>query len=232
MSWKFPDKYFSSSGVMNTEDTNEAMRSSVEEITGQLGEQNFARNAFTTSTDYEKDIAYRHAKLEVDVKGAQRLIGAGNPESFLDDPNTAVLNKNLTWQSIETQVGNNPFRYNFVSRGGLLFVTARLWGAQFLAKTGGLNQSPKLNPVLFALRINGALVPESVDGNLDNLNYEEDYNTGNTGVFSVNIDFVLPTVPGDTTVELVAQVRPQRLDKDRFVIGVGSRALILWEISN
>jgi len=34
MAWRFPDKYFSSAGVMNTDDTNEAMRSSVEEKTG------------------------------------------------------------------------------------------------------------------------------------------------------------------------------------------------------
>jgi len=232
MSWKFPDKHFSSSGVMNTEDTNEAMRSSVEEITGQLGEQNFARNAFTTATDYEKDIAYRHAKLEVDVKGAYTGIGAGNPESLLDDNNTAILSKNTSWQSIETQVGGNPFRYEFVSQGGLLFITARLWGAQYLLTTGAFNATPRLNPVLFALKLNGALIPESVDGNLDVLDYQQDKNSGNTGVFSVNIDCVVPVVPGDTTVELVARVRPQALTSNRFQVAVASRALILWEITN
>lgn len=232
MAWKFPDKYFSSLGVMNTEDTNEAMRSSVDEITGQLGEQNFARDAFPTATNYQKDIAYRHAKVEVDVLGAYEGISPGVTEGLLDDNNTAILNKNLTWQTIETQVGNTPFQYNFVSRGGLLFITARLWGAQYLAKTGTFNQEPKLNPILFGIRLNGALIPESVDGNLDALSYEQDYNTGNTGVFSVNIDCVVPVVPGDTTVEVVARVRPQALAKDRYVIGVGSRALILWEISS
>jgi hypothetical protein len=232
MSWKFPDKYFSSSGVMNTEDTNEAMLSSVEELTGELNEQNFARNAFTTATDYEKDIAYRHAKLEVDVKGAQTGIGAGNPESLLDDNDAAILNKNTSWQSIETQVGNAPFSYNFVSHGGLLFITARLWGAQFLAKPSALNAAPRLNPVLFALKINGALIPESVDGNLDVLDYQDDKNSGNTGLFSVNIDCVVPVVPGDTTVELVARVRPQALTSNRFQVAVASRALILWEITN
>jgi hypothetical protein len=229
MAWRFPDKYFSSAGVMNTDDTNEAMRSSVEEITGELGEQNFARDAFTTATDYDKDIAYRHAKVEVDVLGAYTLIAPATTEGLLDDNNAAILNKNLTWQGIETQVGNVPLRYNFVSRGGLLFITARLWGAQYLAK-GVLNADPKLNPVLFGIRLNGALIPESIDGNLDNLNYEQDYNTGNTGVFSVNIDCVVPVVPGDTTVEVVARVRPQASQKDRYVIAVASRALILWEI--
>ena len=129
MAWRFPDKYFSSAGVMNTDDTNEAMRSSVEEITGELGEQNFARDAFTTATNYDKDIAYRHAKVEVDVLGAYTLIAPATTEGLLDDNNAAILNKNLTWQGIETQVGNVPLRYNFVSRGGLLFITARLWGS-------------------------------------------------------------------------------------------------------
>ena len=232
MSWKFPDKYFSSAGVMNTEDTNEAMLSSVEEITGQLGEQNFARNAFTTATNYEKDIAYRHAKVEVDVAGTYPRIAPTTLEAALDDNNTAVLAKNSSWQSIETQVGNNPFRYNFVSRGGLLFITARLWGAQYSNMNAAFPQNLRLNPALFAIRLNGALIPESLDGNLDVLDYQRDVNTGNTGVFSVNIDCVVPVVPGDTTVEVVARVRPQSYDSDKFVPLVGSRTLILWEISN
>ena len=49
-------------------------------------------------------------------------------------------------------------------------------------------------------------------------------------MFSVNIDCVVPVVPGDTTVEVVARVRPQATQKDRYVIAVASRALILWEI--
>lgn len=231
MSWKFPDKYFSSAGVMNTEDTNEAMLSSVEEITGQLGEQNFARNAFTTATNYEKDIAYRHAKVEVDVKGDMPGVTPGTAEGMLDDNNTAVLAKNSSWQSVETQVGNNPLRYNFVSRGGLLFITARLWGAQYTTSSSA-PQNIYLNPILFAIRLNGALIPESIDGNLDVLDYQNDANTGNTGVFSVNIDCVVPVVPGDTTVELVARVRPQVVQLSTWVPMVGSRALILWEISN
>ena len=232
MAWRFPDKYFDTAGVLNTEDTNEAMASSVEELTGQLGEQNFARDAFTTATNYDKDIAYRHAKVEVDVLGAFTGIAPGITEGLLDDNNAAILSKNLVWQSIETQVGNTPFRYNFVSHGGLLFITARLWGAQYLAKTGAFNVEPYLNPVLFGIRLNGALIPESLDGNLDVLDYQQDYNTGNTGVFSVNIDCVVPVVPGDTTVEVVARVRPQRTQSNRFMIAVASRSLILWEITN
>ena len=225
MSWKFPDKHFSSSGVMNTEDTNEAMRSSVEEITGQLGEQNFARNAFTTATAYEKDIAYRHAKLEVDVKGYYDGTGA---ESMFVDNNTAILSRNTAWQTIQDQNTGTPFRYDFVSRGGLLFITARLWGSQLTLGGGTF----RLNPILFAIRLNGALIPESIDGNLDVLDYSYDRDTGNTGTFCVNIDFVAPVVPGDTTVELVARVRPQAIESKKYVPMVGSRALILWEISN
>ena len=88
-----------------------------------------------------------------------------------------------------------------MSQGGLLFITARLWGAQYLLTTGAFNATPRLN-------------------------------SGNTGVFSVNIDCVVPVVPGDTTVELVARVRPQTLTSNRFQVAVASRALILWEITN
>jgi|10_taG_2_1085330.scaffolds.fasta_scaffold01102_2 hypothetical protein len=232
MSWKFPDKYFSSTGVVNTEDTNSAMLSSVEEITGKLGEQNFARDSFNTPSDYEKDIAYRHAKLEVDVLGAYRGANPGFTETLLDDNNAAILSVDTSWQSIETQVGNNPFRYNFVSRGGLLFITARLWGATYFNGTGVIPNEARLNPVLFAVKLNGALIPESVDGNLNVLSYQQDYNTGNTGIFSVNIDIVTPVVPGDTTVEVVARARPQNRWSNLFDTAVASRALILWEVTS
>ena len=228
MSWKFPDKYFSSSGVMNTEDTNAAMLSSVEELTGELNEQNFARNAFTTATNYDKDVAYRHAKLEVDVAGYYSEDGA---ESLFADNNTARLSRNSTWQSVSDQATNTPFRYNFVSRGGLLFLTARLWGSQ--PNISGLGASTfRLNPILFALKLNGALIPESIDGNLDVLDYTFDLYTGNTGTFCVNIDCVVPVLPGDTTVELVARVRPQGIQNKKFEPMIGSRSLILWEITN
>ena len=75
------------------------------------------------------------------------------------------------------------------------------------------------------------MIQESTDGNLDALDYQIDLNTGNTGVFSVNIDFVVPVIPGETTVEVVARVRPQDVQSEVFVPMVGSRALILWEIS-
>tara|TARA_S200002703_G_scaffold157670_2_gene166177 strand:- start:750 stop:1427 length:678 start_codon:yes stop_codon:yes gene_type:complete len=224
MAWRFPDENFKNAGVMNTEDTNAAMRPSVEELSGELNEQNFARNAFTTATNYDKDVAYRHAKLEVDVKGDD----ATGPEAMFTDNNAAILAANTAWQSIEDTGTNTPFRYNFVSRGGLLFITARLWGAQLGVSGAG---SLKLNPILFALKINGALIPESADGNLDVLDYTKDKFTGNTARFSINIDFVIPVVPGDTTVELVARVRPQPAESQKFTPMVGSRSLILWEIT-
>ena len=58
MAWRFPDRKLEANSVIDIEDTNSAMLPSVEEATGQLNEQNFARNAFTTVLDYEKDIAY------------------------------------------------------------------------------------------------------------------------------------------------------------------------------
>ena len=76
------------------------------------------------------------------------------------------------------------------------------------------------------------MIPESVDGNLDVLEYTRDRFTANTATFSVNIDFVVPVVPGDTTVELVARVRPQPNQTPRYVPMVASRTLILWEITN
>lgn len=231
MAWRFPDRKLEANSVIGIEDTNSAMLPSVEEATGQLNEQNFARNAFTTVLDYEKDIAYRHAKLEVDVAGSFTQVSPTTTESMYEDNNTALLSKNTSWQTIQDQGTNTPFRYDFVSRGGLLFITARLWGAQYAINTGALPANTRLNPILFAIKLNGALIQESTDGNLDALDYQIDLNTGNTGVFSVNIDFVVPVIPGETTVEVVARVRPQDVQSEVFVPMVGSRALILWEIS-
>ena len=90
----------------------------------------------------------------------------------------------------------------------------------------------RYNPILFAVKLNGAFIPESLDGNISIARYQNPIDTGNRQVFSVNIDLVVPVLPGRTTVEVVAKVRSLNTDQKYMVPMVGSRSLILWEISN
>ena len=244
MAWRFPDKKEESLGVMNTEDTNRSFISVVEEMTGELNEQNIAADAFSDTSKYAKDVAYRHAKVEVLVDGYE--VGDSSwttppTYSMYDDGlgpanKTALLTRSSTWNSIYSTDGTTGnLEYTFISTGGLLFITARLWGAQYAlyetVTTGEWTQYI-YNPILFALKLNGAFIPESLDGNINVTNYQNPIDTGNREVFSVNIDLVVPVTPGKNTVEVVAMVRSMTADKKYMVPMVGSRSLILWEISN
>lgn len=239
MAWRFPDKKEDSLSVINTEDTNSSFISVVEELTGELNEQNIAADAFSDTSKYAKTVAYRHAKVEVSVDGY--VVGdntgswAPNPNSMYEDGKTAILTRSSTWNSIYSKDGTTGnLSYSFVSTGGLLFITARLWGAQYTLKhQATLSSDPfAYNPILFAVKLNGALIPESMDGNISITRYQNPVDTGNREVFSVNIDLVVPVTPGKNVVEVVSKVRSLNADKKYMVPMVGSRSLILWEISN
>ena len=239
MAWRFPDKKEEPLGIINTEDTNRSFISSAEELTGKLNEQNVAAGAFSDTSKYEKTVAYRHAKTEVLVDGYTVGDNSGswapNLESMYDDPKTAILTRSSLWTSIYSKDGTTgSLAYTFVSKGGLLFITARLWGAQLTLKyQASLSSYPyRYNPILFAVKLNGAFIPESLDGNISIARYQNPIDTGNRQVFSVNIDLVVPVLPGRTTVEVVAKVRSLNTDQKYMVPMVGSRSLILWEISN
>ena len=239
MAWKFPDKKEGSLEVINTEDTNQSFLSTVEEMTGQVNEQNIAAAGFSDTSKYAKTIAYRHAKTEVLVDGFQAgdatwLSPPGH--SMYDDGKTAILTRSSTWTSIYSKDGTTGnLEYSFVSTGGLLFITARLWGAQLSLKPDislGVVVIYSYSPILFGLKLNGAFIPESIDGNISVTNYQYPRDTGNRQTFSVNIDFVVPVLPGKNVVEVVAMVRSVGSDHKYMVPMIGSRSLILWEISN
>ena len=245
MAWKFPDKKEGPLEVINTEDTNQSFLSTVEEMTGQVNEQNIAAAGFSDTSKYAKTVAYRHAKVEVLVDGYE--VGDSSwptppTYSMYDDGlgpanKTALLTRSSTWNSIYSIDGTTGnLEYTFTSTGGLLFITARLWGGQYALKYDpSLNSTIvkyRYNPILFGLKLNGAFIPESIDGNISITNYQNPIDTGNREVFSVNIDLVIPVTPGKNTVEVVAMVRSLDAQQKYMIPMVGSRALILWEISN
>ena len=55
MSWKFPKHPFHDGGAINQGDANDNFREVAEELTGQLGEHNWAENTITDRNHFNGD---------------------------------------------------------------------------------------------------------------------------------------------------------------------------------
>ena len=216
MSWRFPDKRSTNTGAMGVEDTNDGMLPVTEEVAGRLNEQNWAANAFTSGAAgarFSKDMAYRHFRKH----------------AFLPEPDNPSLPINVdlyqipvdsVWHVPVDSTGDT-LSHTFDSVGGLLYVCSRLWIQT--EGTSGL-------PILAGIKVNGALLPESICGNVDVSEYTDLQSTGINEWATAMSEIVIPIPPGRTTVESVVRTRFDSFAIN-FVAGVGSRSLILWEIA-
>jgi hypothetical protein len=215
MSWRFPDKRPTNTGVMGVEDANDAALPVVEEASGRLSEMNWAENSFTTTpakARFSKDIAYRHFRKHVFCPQPHTI----NTESYKIPLDSA-------WHVPENSTGE-LLSHTFDSVGGNLYICAKAF-MQTYGNTGNAL------PTLMAIRVNGAVIPESVCGNLDIAEYDRLESTGMQYWFSALSEITIPITPGRTTVDMVVRVRYDRGTTGFFTIATNSRSLIIWEMA-
>lgn len=218
MSWRFPDKRPTNTGVMGVEDANDAALPVVEEASGRLSEMNWAENSFTTTpakARFSKDIAYRHFRKHAFCPQPHIITLAANVDAYR-------VPLDSSWHVPEDSTGD-LMSHTFDSVGGNLYICAR----SFMQMQGGGNAMP----TLMAIRVNGAVIPESVCGNLDIAEYDRLESTGMQHWFNALSEITIPITPGRTTVDMVVRVRYDKITSGFFSINAGSRSLIIWEMA-
>ena len=217
MSWRFPDKRPTNTGVMDVEDANDAALPVVEEASGRLSEMNWAENSFITApakARFSKDMAYRHFRKHAFIT---------DPAQPHNDVNYYDIPFDSLWHVPEDSAGVT-LSHTFDSVGGNLYICAKAFVQVIAASSQAI-------PVLTAIKVNGALIPESVCGNLDISEYTLLESTAMQHWFNAVNEITIPISPGRTTVELVARVRFDSTSSGNFRCGLGTRSLILWEMS-
>jgi hypothetical protein len=217
MSWRFPDKRPTNTGVMGVEDANDAALPVVEEASGRLSEMNWAENSFTTTpakARFSKDMAYRHFRKHAFIS---------DPSQPTSDADYYDIPFDSTWH-VPVDSSGNTLSHTFNSVGGNLYICARSFLQVFPSNGAAI-------PMLMAVKVNGALIPESVCGNLDISEYTLLESTGMQYGFNAVSEITVPITPGRAVVEVVVRVRFDSTTGGNFRCGVGTRSLILWEMA-
>ena len=206
---------------MGVEDANDAALPVVEESSGRLNEMNWAENSFTTTpakARFSKDMAYRHFRKHAFVTNPLNI--ASWPSL---DANYYDIPFDSSWH-VPSDSSGNLLSHTFDSVGGNLYIMGRCWEQ---VSTSG-STSFRI-PVLTGIRVNGALIPESVCGNMDIAEYHLlEATAAQIGTTLVN-EITIPITPGRTTVEIVARVRFDSTTANVRAV-LGTRSLIIWEM--
>jgi hypothetical protein len=197
MSWNFPLKIPHAGETISYQDFNDGL-GFVAEMDGRLGEGNWnsgnLRNNLGRKTDLAEDISMRvyHEAHNIDI--------ADTSEST--SPSAVDIYGTGDWTVLCTA--------SVYTRSGSLFVTA---STQLLRNTPTtvLNQRDFLH-VQLGLRVNGALYPVTVVGDLDDLESGDNMELGLQGATNAAVvEGVFPVASGPNTVEFVARALPARI---------------------
>ena len=215
MSTRFPPHRPVATQVIDADDFNENFEAFIEEIGGNLDEHNFTANGFSVA-NMADDVFMRVTRVaqDVDWTGARVVPPVFSPA------------ESGAWQAVDNMATT------FTSRGGIIWAMASF---QYVTAAGAAND----RGALFAMRINGQIVPETVIGSSEVGN---DRNgtlssagllTGTSGTQrggqALALDVQLPLPPGVFTIELVmSSVTP---NDPPYLKSVLSRELIVIEMT-
>tara|TARA_R110000751_G_scaffold112516_1_gene211411 strand:+ start:1350 stop:2027 length:678 start_codon:yes stop_codon:yes gene_type:complete len=223
MAQVFP-KYNPKAGEVMDKDTyNENFRTVVEEVGGRLNEHNWKAGAISDVEDCSAGYVLRTEHSYKTVNWTT-LNSFGQPEA---NPTGAFkVEQLMEWQAID------DLSTVFTSRGLLLWVMASFQydGAELL-QAGSVNYYSYLEfGVQFAIRINSAVVEESIVGGLERSNdvKGEGYCCD---IAPVVLDAVVFVPPGTVSIDIVARM-PKNSDfktSEDYYFEVFNRELIVLE---
>tara|TARA_Y100001973_G_C5201170_1_gene337816 strand:+ start:1216 stop:2010 length:795 start_codon:yes stop_codon:yes gene_type:complete len=195
----YQKNHFKPYEVVSSEDINENFREALTEINGNLGEQNFRLNSFT-SEDMKNDTAIRMYHRNVWVNAFEPVTtwsGAytsdnGQRENFLCT-RMHLLGNSEEFQPIA------DLSVDLVTDNSVLWIMSSvqisLWPIDSIDMEG----------LQLALRVDGAIVYETLSGGLDLENEPDGVGTDNRCV-PVTIDAVVPVTGGVHKIEIVYKV--------------------------
>jgi hypothetical protein len=228
MTWRYPKWVIKDTQPLDLDDLNENFYAMTEDLYGQLNEHNFATSAFDRE-DLADDVAVQlHQAAAYASPGARAL-----------PANALTVQSNADWSVVETHTFQNVresmLHIIWTFQAGIQLETLAGAYGDYSAASSGWD---------FALRINGALVPETISGTADRANEsmsigftpgglqvagDEDvrWSPGIThNRYPVLLDAVIPVDAGDVVVELVARMYAPSLHR----FAVFSREVIGWEM--
>ena len=188
---KFPKRRIKNDQTHNYEDFDESLDFVVEEM-GKLNEHNFSgvMKAELQLTDMAADVCFKGYSNSVYIDVSGNLVGTAG---------VSVVKQNSLWTAIHPAVLSKTANS---SDGGHFRLVA---GAQYTVQDTNPNST---SYTLFAFRVDGAVLPDSVIGDQDFFSSDEHMEIGMSGAHdSFLLDLTVYLSPGAHTIEVVGQTR-------------------------
>ncbi len=191
VSLKFPKRRIKNDQTHNYEDFDESLSFVVDEM-GKLNEHNFSNQmkAQLQITDMEIDVCF---------KGYSNYIFIDVSTNDTSQPNLSVIKQNSLWTAIHpTQLTKevesvDGGHYRLVA-GGQYSVPSTVRGST--------------SYTLFAFRIDGSVIPDSIIGDQDFFSSDDHMEIGTSGAHDgFLLDLTVYLTPGIHTIEVVGQTR-------------------------
>ncbi len=188
---KFPKRRIKNGQTHNYEDFDESLDFVVEEM-GKLNEHNFSgvMKAELQLTDMAAGVCFKGYGNSVYIDVSGNLVGTAG---------VSVVKQNSLWTAIHPAVLSKTANS---SDGGHFRLVA---GAQYTVQDTNPNST---SYTLFAFRVDGAVLPDSVIGDQDFFSSDEHMEIGMSGAHdSFLLDLTVYLSPGAHTIEVVGQTR-------------------------
>jgi hypothetical protein len=201
MSHYYPKHRFKKGEPVSSDDLNEDFRDPLHEIQGNLGEQNWKKDSFTSVDSLEKDAAIRvhHRLRRVDPFQPGDIgrstfneisIGPANHTEGMLSYGTMVLGQSRDWKTVADMSAK------------LSFDNSVLWIMCDVQLSRWVIDNNLGSGVQFALSVDGAVVAETVTGSLDRDNEPDGIGLDHRCA-SYTIEAIYPITGGVHTIELV-----------------------------
>lgn len=188
---KFPKRRIKNDQTHNYEDFDESLDFVVEEM-GKINEHNFsgAMKAQLQLTDMAAGVCFKGYGNSVYIDVSGNLVATAG---------VSVVKQNSLWTAIHPAVLSKTANS---SDGGHFRLVA---GAQYTVRDTNPNST---SYTLFAFRVDGAVLPDSVIGDQDFFSSDEHMEIGMSGAHdSFLLDLTVYLSPGAHTIEVVGQTR-------------------------
>lgn len=191
VSLKFPKRRIKNGQIHNYEDFDESVSFVVDEM-GKLNEHNFnsAMQAELQLTDMERDVCFKGYSNDIVIDVSTNNVGLTT---------LSVIQQNNIW----TPIHADELTKQVESEDG----------GHFRLVAGGQYSVPETEPdstsyTLFAYRIDGGVLPDSVVGDQDFFSSDDHMEIGTSGAHdSFLLDLTVYLSPGIHTIEVVGQTR-------------------------
>jgi hypothetical protein len=213
----YPKHKFEDCEVVSVDDVNENFRDAIDEMQGNLGEQNFKRNAFTSLEDIASSAAIRVHHRNIICDPFETHTGF----AFGEVPQPNGQTEKLLQRDMMILGDSEEFQPIADLSVDIITDNSILWiMTSFQQSMWNPSDATSGEGVQYALRVDGSVIYETVTGGLDTENEPQGMGTNNTTV-GVTIDAIIPITGGVHKVEVVYRLNHQDSDMKSVLNAIG-----------